>query len=67
MVQAWVGHFVSSIGYSLILVYISLLLVYIRRVTTTRRDGTKKPKKHKQQTNTITMVVEPLAPPAVWI
>ena len=31
----------------------------------TRRH--KKPKKHKQQTNTITMVVEPLAPPAVWI
>jgi hypothetical protein len=45
MVQAWVGHFVSSItlpeGCSLILVYISLVLAYIRRVTTTRRDGTK--------------------------
>jgi hypothetical protein len=24
-------------------------------------------KKHKQQTNTITMVVKPLAPPAAWI
>jgi hypothetical protein len=31
---------------------------------TIRRDGTKK---HKQQTNTITMVMELLAPPAVWI
>ena len=34
MVQAWVGHFVSSItlpeGCSLILVYISLVLAYIR-------------------------------------
>ena len=31
----------STLGYSLILDYISLILVYIRRVTTTRRDGTK--------------------------
>jgi hypothetical protein len=25
------------------------------------------PQQHKQQTNTTTMVMEPLAPPAVWI
>jgi hypothetical protein len=31
----------STLGYSLILDYISLALVYIQRVTTTRRDGTK--------------------------
>jgi hypothetical protein len=30
-------------------------------------DQTRWYKKHKQQTNTITMVVEPLAPPAAWI
>ena len=30
-------------------------------------DRTRRHKKHKQQTNTITMVVEPLAPPAAWI
>jgi hypothetical protein len=47
MVQAWVGHFVTPLKRRydfkviLSLVYISLVLVYIRRVTTTRRDGTK--------------------------
>jgi hypothetical protein len=30
-------------------------------------DQTRRHKKHKQQTNTITMVVELLAPPAAWI
>jgi hypothetical protein len=25
------------------------------------------PQQHKQQTNTTTMVMEPLAPPAAWI
>ena len=40
------------------------ILVYIRRVTTTRRDGTKST---NHLPNTITMVVEPLAPPAAWI
>jgi hypothetical protein len=30
-------------------------------------DQTRRHKKHKQQTKTITMVVEPLAPPAAWI
>jgi hypothetical protein len=33
--------FNPTLRLSLILVYISLVLVYIRRVTTTRRDGTK--------------------------
>jgi hypothetical protein len=35
--------------------------------TTSEDDQTRRHKKHKQQTNTITMVVEPLAPPAAWI
>jgi hypothetical protein len=30
-------------------------------------DQTRRHKKHKQQTNTITMVVELLASPAAWI
>jgi len=30
-------------------------------------DQMRRHKKHKQQTNTITMMVEPLAPPAAWI
>ena len=61
MVQAWVCHFVTPItpsqGYSLI-------LVYIRRVLTTRQDRTKST---NNMTNSITMVVEPLATPAAWI
>ena len=61
MVQAWVGHFVTPItipyGYSLV-------LVYIWRVTTTRRDQNTQ---HKDLKNTITMVVEPPTPQAVWI
>ncbi len=40
------------------------VLVYIRQVTTTRRDRTKST---NNMTNTITMVLEPLAPPAAWI
>jgi len=40
------------------------VLVYIRRVMTTRRDCTKST---NHLPNTITMVVEPLAPPAAWI
>ena len=57
MVQAWVGHFVTPItpswGYSLVLV------VFIRQVTTTRRYQNTQ---HKDPTNTITMMVEPLTP-----
>jgi hypothetical protein len=33
----------------------------------TKDDQTLRHKKHKQQTNTTTMVMEPLAPPAAWI
>ncbi len=54
MVQAWVGHFVTPLK---------------------RREDrfvwwvkNQKPhKKHKDLTNTITMVMEPLVTPAVWI
>ncbi len=35
--------------------------------TTSDEDQTRRHKKHKQQTNTITMVVEPLTPSAAWI
>ena len=35
--------------------------------TTSDDDQMRRHKKHKQKTNTITMVVEPLAPPAAWI
>jgi hypothetical protein len=35
--------------------------------TTSDDDQTRRHKKHKQKTNTITMVVESLAPPAAWI
>jgi hypothetical protein len=42
----------------------SLKLVYMRREMTTGQDGTKS---KNNMTNNITIVVEPLAPPAVWI
>jgi hypothetical protein len=35
--------------------------------TTSDENQMSRHKKHKQQTNTTTMVVEPLAPPAAWI
>jgi hypothetical protein len=44
-----------------------LHLSHTRLHTTSDDDQTRWHKKHKQQTNTITMVVELLAPPAAWI
>jgi hypothetical protein len=35
--------------------------------TTSDDDQMRRHKKHKQQTHTITMAVEPLASPAAWI
>jgi hypothetical protein len=60
MVQAWVAHHVMPTtppwGYFLV-------LVYIRRVTTTRQDRNTQ---HKHTANTTTMVVEPSTPLAEW-
>jgi len=61
MVQAWVAHFVTPITPPL---GHSLVLVYIRQVTTTRQDQNKQ---QKDLTNTITMVVELPTPQAAWI
>jgi hypothetical protein len=61
MVQAWVAHFVTPItlpyGYSLIPfdTYDELVMPQVH------------PQQHKQPTNTTTMVMEPLTPPAAWI
>jgi len=44
-----------------------LHISHTRLHTTSDNDQTRQHKKHKQQTNTITMVVEPLTPPAAWI
>ncbi len=61
MVQAWVAHHVMPTtppwGYFLV-------LVYTRRVTTTRQDRNTQ---HKHTANTTTMVVEPSTPPAAWV
>jgi len=39
----------------------------VRTTSTTDESRVKTTQKHKSLTNTITMVVEPLAPPAAWI
>ena len=55
MVQAWVGHFVTP----------------LKHVGKTRPTDESRVKNHTKNTNhlinTITMVVELLAPPAAWI
>ena len=55
MVQAWVGHFLTPLKY--------MYHKYDWRVVTSQKTH----KKHKQHDKHITMVVEPLAPPAAWI
>ena len=55
MVQAWVGHFVAP-------------LKRVGRTCLTDKSRVKNYTKNTDHlTNTITMVVEPFAPPAVWI
>jgi hypothetical protein len=58
VVQAWVGHKVTFLNPTLRLFsHIS----HTRLHTTSDNDQTRRHKKHKQKTNTTTMVVEPLA------
>jgi hypothetical protein len=60
MVQANVGHKVMLITFSK--GFFVPIFTYDGLVT-----SQVNPQQHKQPTNTITMVMEPLAPPAAWI
>jgi hypothetical protein len=66
MVQAWVGHFVSSI--ILPKVILSYLSTYDERwqPDKTAQKAQTPAQKARQHDNNIT-IVEPFAPPAVWI
>jgi hypothetical protein len=60
MVQTNVGHKVTLITY---LKVIFVPIFTYDGLVTSRVN----PQQHKQPTNTTTMVMEPLAPPAAWI
>ncbi len=59
--------FNPSLGLKRVILSYLSHLSHTRLHTTSEDDQMRRHKKHKQQTNTITMMVELLAPPAAWI